>query len=112
MVGEGVGDGDGDGEGVGVAVGVGVGEAVDVGAGAGVCACADEITPVASTNTMATSRAKARPALIFSACDAQRMNSKSRKSARSKKSATSRSSGLDLCPVGAERQSVTVLAKD
>jgi hypothetical protein len=74
MVGEGVGVGVGDGEGVGVAVGVGVGvgEAVDVGDGA-TCACADETTPIASTKTIASSRANTRPAPIFSAHDAQRM---------------------------------------
>jgi hypothetical protein len=72
----GVGEGDGDGVGVGVGVGVGLGEAVDVGDGTGAtCACADVITPVASTKTMAISRADARPALIFSARDAPRMNS-------------------------------------
>jgi hypothetical protein len=107
----GVGEGDGDGDGVGVGVGVGVGEAVDVGVGDG-CACADEITPNASTKTTAASRANAPPALILSARDEQRIELHSRKSARSKKHATSRSAGLDLRPVHAERQSVTVLSKD
>jgi len=110
MVGEGVGDGDG--EGVGDGVGVGVGEAVDVGEGDGDCACADEITPVASKKTMATSRANARPAPIFSARDAPRMNSIPEKAPARKKCATSRSAGLDLRPVHAERQSVTVPTKD
>jgi len=77
-VGEGVGVGVGDGEGVGVGVavgvGVGVGEGVDVGGGA-TCACADETTPMVITKTMASSRANARPAPIFPARDAPRMNS-------------------------------------
>jgi len=72
-VGVGVGLGDGDGEGVGVGVAVGV--AVGVGVGLGVnCACAVETTPIASTKTMASSRANALPAPIFSARDALRMN--------------------------------------
>jgi hypothetical protein len=115
MVGEGVGVGVGDGEGVGVGVvvgvGVGVGEVVDVGDGA-TCACADETTPIASTKTIASSRANARAARIPSARDEQRIELHSRKSARSKKSTTSRSAGLDLRPVHAERQLVTVLTKD
>jgi hypothetical protein len=77
-VGVGVGDGDGEGVGVGEAVGVGVGVGVGVN-----CACADD-TPTARTKTMAASRANARPALILSARDEQRMNSIPEISARSK----------------------------
>jgi hypothetical protein len=113
MVGEGVGDGVGVGDGDGVGVGVEVGVTVGVGVGDGVnCACANDTTPNASTNTMAASRANARPARIPSARDEQRIELHSRKSARSKKHATSRSAGWDLRPVHAERQSVTVLTKD
>ena len=74
----GVGDGDGEGVGVGEAVGVGVGVGVGVN-----CACADD-TPTARTKTMAASRANARPAVILSARDEQRMNSIPEISARSK----------------------------
>jgi hypothetical protein len=73
----GVGDGDGVGVGVGEAVGVGVGD------GDADCACAED-TPKASTNTIAASRANARPAPILSARDAQRINFIPEKSARSK----------------------------
>jgi hypothetical protein len=72
-VGVGVGDGDGDGDGEGVGVGVGEAVAVGVGDGDADCACAEE-TQMASTKTMATSRANARSAPILSARDAQRMN--------------------------------------
>jgi hypothetical protein len=109
MVGEGVGDGEGE----GVGVGVGVGVAVGVGVGVGVnCAWADDATPMASTKTTAKSRANARPAPIFSAHDAQRMNLIPEKAPARKKCATSRSARFDLRSVHAERQSVTVLTKD
>jgi hypothetical protein len=91
-VGVGVGDGDGEGVGVGEAVGVGVGVGVGVS-----CACAED-TPMASTKTMAASRAKARPAPVLSARDAQRMNSIPEKSARPKNCAKSQPASFRFAP--------------
>jgi hypothetical protein len=84
-VGDGVGEGDGDGDGVGV----GVGEAVAVGVGDGDadCAWATDIAPIASTNTIAIRRAKARltpTPSVREARDEQRINFIPEKSARSK----------------------------
>jgi len=99
----GVGVGDGEGEGVGEGVGVGVG----VGVGAN-WARAEDTTPMARMKTKATSRAHSRPAPIFSARDAQRMNFIPEKSARSKNAQQADPPGPDLRRVLRERQLVAV----